>query len=294
MTEAAAPTVDTSGLTEIAPGVFVIPDRRVPLVPNIGIVLGEDAALVVDCGMGPANGARVLEAARAVAGDRRLILTVTHFHPEHGFGAQAFKGEAEIVYNRAQGEELGEKGEGYIAMFRGFGPAVADALEGTRLVEADRLWDGTRETIDLGGRRVELVTFGMAHTRGDQVVWLPQEHILFTGDLAENRIFPIFPYFPPDETDIDAARWASALGEMEGWRPELVVPGHGETGGPEILVAVREYLDTVAARVPELRAAGVPDDALADKLTEEMTAAHPDWDAPEWIGFAARYHADRL
>lgn len=291
--EAPAPTVDPSGLTEIAPGVFVIPDRRVPLVPNIGIILGDDAALVVDCGMGPTNGARVLDAARSVAGDRRLILTLTHFHPEHGFGAQAFKGAAEIVYNRAQGEELAQKGDGYVAMFSGFGPAVAAALEGTSLVAADRLWDGTRKVIDLGGRTVELVTFGMAHTRGDQVVWLPKERILFVGDLAETRIFPIFPYFPPDEIDIDAARWASALGEMKGWRPEVVVPGHGETGGPELLAAVREYLDTVAARVPELRAAGVPEDALAEKLTEEMTARHPGWDQPEWIGFAARYHADR-
>ncbi|MEM8665016.1 MAG: MBL fold metallo-hydrolase, partial [Pseudomonadota bacterium] len=83
-TEPPAPTVDPSGITEIADGVFVIPDKRVPLVPNIGIVLGSDTALVIDCGMGPANGERVLEAARKVAGSRRLVLTLTHFHPEHG------------------------------------------------------------------------------------------------------------------------------------------------------------------------------------------------------------------
>ena len=86
------PDVDPAGLLEIASGVFVIPDRRVPLVPNIGIVLGEEAALVVDTGMGPANGQRVLDAARRVAGARKLILTITHFHPEHGFGARRSKG----------------------------------------------------------------------------------------------------------------------------------------------------------------------------------------------------------
>src|SRR6476619_308131 len=81
-----APTVDTSGFGEIAEQVFVIPDRRVPLVPNIGLIGGRDAVLVVDTGMGPANGTRVLEAARDMAKGRKLILTITHFHPEHGFG----------------------------------------------------------------------------------------------------------------------------------------------------------------------------------------------------------------
>src|SRR5260370_41073181 len=116
------PIVDPSALIEIADGIFVIGDRRVPLVPNIGIILGGQAALVVDAGMGPANGAKVLEAARKVAGQRRLVLTLTHFHPQHGYGAQAFKGVARILYNRAQRDELAEKGEAYLAMFRTFWP----------------------------------------------------------------------------------------------------------------------------------------------------------------------------
>jgi len=52
------PNVDASALSEIAKGVFVVGDRRVPLAPNIGIVLGDDSALVIDTGMGPANGAK--------------------------------------------------------------------------------------------------------------------------------------------------------------------------------------------------------------------------------------------
>src|SRR5947209_4142897 len=87
---------------EIVPGVFVLLDGRVPLVPNVGIVLGERNALVVDTGMGRRNGAHVLEHARELAAGRRLLLTLTHFHPEHGFGAQVFADEATIVYNRWQ------------------------------------------------------------------------------------------------------------------------------------------------------------------------------------------------
>lgn len=285
------PTVDTSAIGEISDGVFVIPDHRVPLVPNIGIIAGRDAVLVVDTGMGPANGARVLESARRIAGGRKIILTLTHFHPEHGFGAQAFKGNARITYNRAQRDELAAKGASYLGMFRTFGPGVAAALDGTELVMPDDVYDGERTTIDLGGRTVELRTFGLAHTRGDQVVWLPAERILFTGDLAEERIFPIFPWFPPNDADLDGAHWASVLTELEGWRPAIVVPGHGGVGDADVLAAVRDYMVDLGNRVAGRRKRGETADAIVAELAPVVRAEHPDWSSPEWIDFAIRYYA---
>jgi glyoxylase-like metal-dependent hydrolase (beta-lactamase superfamily II) len=283
------PIVDPSALTEIADGVFVIGDRRTPLVPNIGIILGAGAALVVDTGMGPANGAEVLEIARRLAGGRRLVLTLTHFHPEHGYGAQAFKGAAHILYNASQRDELAEKGEAYLGMFRTFGPGVAASLEGTTLVAPDETYDGGSKTIDLGGRKVELKTWGLAHTKGDQVVWLPGERILFAGDLAEERIFPIFPWFPPDDASLDAARWAAILAELEALKPAQVVPGHGSVGGAEILAAVRGYIVDLGARVAARRKAGEDAETIVAQLGPTIRAEHSDWDAPEWIGFAIRY-----
>lgn len=285
------PNVDPGGIKEIASGVFVIPDRRVPLVPNIGIVLGDEAALVVDTGMGPANGKKVLDAAKRVAGKRRMILTLTHFHPEHGFGAQAFKGAATILYNASQRDELKAKGEAYLGMFRGFGPGVAAALEGTTLVMPDEVYDGSSKELDLGGRKVELRNWGLAHTRGDQIVWLPAERILFTGDLAEERIFPIFPWFPPNDADLDAARWAKILTELDGWQPKIVVPGHGSVGGAEILRAVRDYMLDLGKRVAAERKSGNDADKIIAELAPKIRAEHPDWDAPEWIDFAIRYYA---
>jgi glyoxylase-like metal-dependent hydrolase (beta-lactamase superfamily II) len=286
-----APNVDPTALKEIAPGVHVITDHRVPLVPNIGIILGTDAALVVDTGMGPANGQKVLDCAKRLAGDRPLILTLTHFHPEHGFGAQVFKGAARIHYNRTQRNELAAKGEGYLGMFKTFGPGVAAALEGTKLVEPDDVYEGASTTIDLGGRTVELRTWGLAHTAGDQVVWLPQERILFTGDLAEERIFPIFPWFPPNDADIDGARWAQVLGELIAWNPAIVVPGHGDLGGAEILKAVRDYMVDLGRRVAAERKTGKDADTVVASLGPKVRAEHPDWAAPEWIDFAIRYYS---
>lgn len=291
MTDAPPPNVDPTLLAEVAPGVHVIGDRRVPLVCNIGIVLGRDAALVVDAGMGPGNGEKVLEVAEKLAGDRRLILTLTHFHPEHGFGAQAFKGRARIVYNAAQRDDLARKGAAYLDMFRTFGPGIAAALEGTELVMPDEVYDDASHEIDLGGRKVSLRTFGLAHTGGDQVVSVPDAGVVFVGDLAEERIFPIFPWFPPDDAEIDAGNWARVLGLIEADKPKIVVPGHGAVGGTEILAGVRDYILDLGPRVAAGVEAGKDADTIVASLAPVVRAEHPDWDFPEWIDFAIRYFA---
>jgi glyoxylase-like metal-dependent hydrolase (beta-lactamase superfamily II) len=287
------PNVDPSATKEIAPGIHVIGDRRVPLVPNIGIVLGSEAALVIDTGMGPANGKTVLEEAKRLAGKRRLILTLSHFHPEHGFGAQAFKGNAKIIYNAAQRDELAAKGAGYLGMFRGFGPGVAAALEGTELVMPDETYGGATTTIDLGGRTAVLSTYGLTHTRGDQVVTIPDAGVVFVGDLAEERIFPIFPWFPPDDAELDADNWARVLTTLEAAKPKIVVPGHGSVGGVEILSAVRDYMLDLGPRVAAERKAGKGADEIVAGLGPKVRSEHPDWEAPEWIDFAIRYFASK-
>ena len=273
---------------EIADGVYVVPDGRVPLVPNVGIVLGEERALVVDTAMGPANGARIRAFADGLAGDRELLLTITHFHPEHGFGAQAFD-DATIVYNSAQRDEFREKAAGYLEMFRTFGASVAHELEGVELIEPDDVYDGDLREIELGGRRVELRTWGLAHTRGDQVVFLPEERILFTGDLVEERCFAIFPYFPPDDVDVDGEKWIAVLEHLEALEPEIVVPGHGEVGGAGVITEAREYITQLRDETRRLKAEGVTVDAAVERLDGSMRALHPDWVQEEWIGFGVRH-----
>src|SRR5919204_301388 len=254
--EAPRPVVADVEPEEVARGVHVIPDGRVPLVPNIGIVVGDRAALVVDTGMGPANGRRVLDRARALT-DRPLLLTITHFHPEHGFGAQVFDGVATIVYNREQGDEL---------------------------VSAHVTYDG-RAKIDLGGVSVELSQVGPAHTRGDQLVLVPERRVVFTGDLVENRLFPIFPWFPPEDADVSGARWIAVLEALEAMPVDVVVPGHGEPGGLELASAARAYMEDVQSRVRAEGSTGSIDDVKA-KLEPQIRESYPDWEAQEWIGFA--------
>jgi len=271
---------------EVADGVHVIADNRVPLVPNVGIVLGDRAALVVETGIGRRNGEYVLQKARELAGSRPLFLTTTHFHPEHGFGAQAFHGAATIVYNRAQRDELRHKGTGYVEMFKGLGPHIAAELEGVELVEPDVVYDGEAE-IDLGGRRVRLTAQGPAHTVGDQTV-LVDGRVLFTGDMAETRMFPIAPHFPPHDADVDIAGWIAVMDRLIALDPTVVVPGHGEVTDVSLLHDIREYLEFVRAEAMNLKNAGADVTAATAEISAQARKRWSGWENPEWIDFAVR------
>ncbi|MFF7227954.1 MBL fold metallo-hydrolase [Streptomyces sioyaensis] len=283
--DAPAPLVQGEPI-EVSEGVFVIPDNRVPIVPNIGIVVGEHAALVIDTGIGERNGRYVLEQARRLAGERRLFLTLTHFHPEHGFGAQAFKGAATIVYNAAQRAELHRKGAAYADMFRGLSPAVAAELAGVHFVDPDVTYTGEAE-VDLGGRKVLLREVGPAHTVGDQVV-LVDDRILFGGDLLENRMFPIAPYFPPHDTDVDADRWTTVLDQLLALDPAVVVPGHGEVTDATLIRDVRDYLGHVRTEATRLRDRGTTEDEAAERISDSARSRWSTWEHPEWTSFVVR------
>ncbi|HEV2590274.1 MAG TPA: MBL fold metallo-hydrolase, partial [Gaiellaceae bacterium] len=282
-----APVV-TNEPVEVADGVFVIPDGRVPLVPNIGIVRGDSATLVVDAGMGPRNGEIVRKHADALASGQPLFLTLTHFHPEHGFGAQAFADGATIVYNREQLDDLRTRGEAYLTRFRTFGDAIATQLEGVELVEPQVVYDGSAE-IALGGLTAQLRTFGLGHTRGDQIVFVPEQGVLFTGDLVESRCFAIFPWFPPDETDVDGDRWIAVLEQLERLEPAVVVPGHGEIGDAGVIATAREYIAQLRSETLRLAEGGASEEEVVAELDRSMRELHPDWSQPEWVAFGARH-----
>ncbi|MBS1879432.1 MAG: MBL fold metallo-hydrolase [Actinobacteria bacterium] len=271
------PMVEAGAIEEIAPGVHVIPDGRVEFVPNVGIIEGERAVLAIDTAMGHLNGRTVLEAARKLAGDRKVFLTTTHFHPEHAFGAKPFEGGVTYVINESQAAELAAKGPEYIEMFSTFGPGLAQLLADVELVPPDLTYEGQLR-INLGGRAVELLDVGPAHTRGDQLIWLPQERVLFAGDLIENAFFPILP-----DPDANGVWWLEALDRIAALEPETVVGGHGAVGGPELIEAFREYLERVRDRNAELEAAGTESGEIVTTIEAEVLERYDGWGNEVWI-----------
>lgn len=274
------PTVlDAGALVELADGVWVLPDRdRVPHVPNIGIVVGDRATLIVESGTGIANGERVLGIARGLSGSRRLYATATHFHPEHGYGVQAIAPHATVIYNEPQRDELIEKQDIFTKRFSGFTKHLEQALRGVEYVPPDIVYSD-RAVLDLGGIRAELLHYGPAHTRGDQVVWLPHERVLWTGDLVEERFFCIMP-----DGDTDANRWIAQLERMESLHPAVVVPGHGALGDASLITTVKDSLIRVRDEVAELAAAGCSLSQMIEQIEPETLARYPDWGNREWVG----------
>jgi glyoxylase-like metal-dependent hydrolase (beta-lactamase superfamily II) len=283
----APPLVPEGATRQVADRVHVIPDQRIEFVPNAGIVVGDRATLVIDTAMGPRNGERILREARRLGGDRKLLLTTTHFHPEHAFGSQSFA-EATYVANAAQAQELADKGAEYVEMFSGFGPGLAELLAEVELVAPDVVYEGERALLDLGGLTVELHAIGTAHTRGDQVVFLPESRVLFAGDLVEERFLPIFP-----DADAIGGRWLAALDRLEALHPEVVVGGHGEVGGIELIAALRDYLVTVRDRVAALHAEGRGLAEIEATLEPELAQRQADWGNQVWIKSAIdSFHAE--
>jgi glyoxylase-like metal-dependent hydrolase (beta-lactamase superfamily II) len=276
------PVVHVEGVQELARDLVVIPDRRVPLVPNIGVIGGRSAVLVVETGMGPRNAEKVLEFAADHAKGRRLYLTTTHFHPEHAFGAQVFAGEATFLLNRDQAEDLEVKGPGYLEMFKGLGKTVARRLQGVELARPDVVYDQAYD-LDLGGRVVQLRATGRAHSRGDQVVRVPDADVLFTGDLVEAGQFAIFPWFPPHDTDVSGTRWIAVMEKLAAESPGIVVPGHGEIGGARLLADVRDYLRLLRDETWARRDSALDERTIVEEISALMTERHPEWVGQEWI-----------
>lgn len=277
------PIVEITGVTEVARDLVVVPNRHIDLVPNIGVIGGTRSVLVVDTGLGPRSAAKVLAFAAEYAQGRRLYLTTTHFHPEHAFGAQVFAGEATYLVNRVQADDLAGRGAGYLDMFRGLGEQVARELAGVQLSPPDLIYDGSCD-LDLGGRVVQLRPTGPGHTKGDQVVMVPDAGVMFTGDLVEAGQFSIFPWFPPYDTDVSGVGWIAVMQRLIGERPRIVVPGHGDIGGPELLAEVRDYLAELRDETWRRRDSAMSEQTIANEVRALLIERHPGWAGQDWIG----------
>lgn len=271
------PLVVSGKTAPITGSIYVIPDQRVNLVPNIGIIVGRDGVLVVDTGMGPKNAETVLREVRKITNQRIAYLTVTHFHPEHGMGAQSFPPDATIIYPEAQRAELLAKRDSILQLFKGFSPEIADLLKPVTLRLPNVTFKDQAE-VDLGDCSVQLLHWGPAHTLGDEFVFLPQQRILFAGDVVVNRFFPIMP-----DADASGTNWIQMLERMQALNPSIVVPGHGEVGDARLITAMHDYLVFVRDRVHEMKSAGGSLPEVEAKLEPEVRAKYKDWDNPNWI-----------
>lgn len=252
------------------------------MVPNVGIVVGNRAVLVVDTGIGPDSGRHVLDQARRLADGRAVYLSVTQLDPGHAFGAQAFKGAAAIVYSDQQQRRREQYGPSYAAYFATLGEHVVTALRGLQIVQPDTVY-ADRLELDLGDARAILQTWGPAHTADDQTV-LVNDEVLFAGDLLQRDAFPILPFFPPFDTHFDSSRWLAALDAIIRAQPQIVVPGHGPLATVADVREVSDYVAWVRTSTLELLARGASVAPARARIEHEVRRRWPVWQQGHWVG----------
>ncbi|MBN1237441.1 MAG: MBL fold metallo-hydrolase [Gammaproteobacteria bacterium] len=267
------PIVRQDAMTRVSEHVYVIPDEYVGFVPNVGIVVGERATLIVDTGLGERNGEIVLGEARKVADSDEFYVAATHFHPEHDLGATAFPASARVVRWSAQQAENEELGAQTIERFSGFSPIVAELLEGAEHRAPDIVFE-EQITLDLGGVQVRITGVGPNHTRGDTVFFVEDDRVLFTGDV----VMSTFPSVSADYADLDL--WLENLDAFEALDPVAIVPAHGRMGGAELIRRYREYLTSVREAVAGARGQGRSPEDVSASLAEDLAARFVDLEPP--------------
>lgn len=225
---------------------------------NAGLVIGDGTSLLVDTLFDLVITERMLDA----MGDHTRAAPIdtvvnTHANGDHCYG-NSLVGDAQIVATNATADEMEQVPPALLAGLNADQGEVGDLFrsffgefrfDGIELRLPDRTFDGRLE-LDVGGRTVELIEVGPAHTAGDTLVHVPDARTVYTGDILFIGGTPIVWAGP-------VSNWIAACDLMLGMDIETVVPGHGPVTDKSGVTAVRDYLAYVEREAAAQHAAGI-------------------------------------
>ena len=222
--------------------------------PNTGIVIGDDAVMVIDTQATPLMAADVIRRIRAVTDKPIRYVVLSHYHAVRVLGAAAYEPEhiiasddtLALIRERGEQDKASEIGR-FPRLFRNV-ESVPPGLTWPTLTFNGKM------TLWLGKLEVQLLQLGRGHTAGDTVVWLPGERTLFSGDLVE---FGATPYCG----DAYYGDWPATLDKVAALAPMALVPGRGAAlqGAAQVaegLTGTRAFLTDLYASVKAGAAAG--------------------------------------
>jgi len=213
--------------------------------PNTGIVIGDDAVLVADTQATPAMAQDVIRRIREVTDKPIKYVVLTHYHAVRVLGASAY-GAQQVIASEDTWDLIVERGEADKASEIGRFPRLFSNVES---VPPGMTWPTLtfrgKMTLWLGKLEVQLLQLGRGHTKGDTVVWLPQERTLLSGDLVE---FDATPY----AGDAYFKDWPRTLENVAALKPLALVPGRGAALKGEAQVS--EGLRGTASFIADVRA----------------------------------------
>jgi cyclase len=254
------------GVQLVAPGVWFLEGDLSKGYANTTLIEMPDSLIVVDANY-PGRAKDLLAILPKISPKPVKYVFDTHAHGDHAYGNAIWTaaGAQTMAFAGVKSDmDRWEPGRWRAAM-----SAREDVREtGQDDVERpQKIIDGDRFTLTEGSRVVEFLYFGWGHTQGDGYVWLPKERVLVTGDAAVNG-----PYTYLADAWIE--HWPRVLEAAIQLRPDVVLPGHGPVGGPEILVGQRRFLIDLYRAVEE--------QVKFHRTPRQMRIILPEWDKP-WV-----------
>ena len=239
---------------------------------NNVVIVNDDDVLLVDDGTTPATARALVEDIKLLTPKPIRTVVNTHFHYDHTDGNSIFGPNVEIIaheYVRSaiQNFDVLHR-EPYLTSQTRLSAAEREQLKEVKPTAPTRTYT-TKLVLHKGRREIQLLFLGRGHTAGDTFAYLPQEHIICTGDMDEGTRVAYMGDAFPDE-------WIATLEELKQLDFTLVLPGHGVPfSDKSIITAFQSYLADITAQVTTLRKQGVSADEAAKRL--DLTAHKRDF-----------------
>jgi glyoxylase-like metal-dependent hydrolase (beta-lactamase superfamily II) len=243
--------------------------------PNTGVIVGDDAVMVIDTQATPVMAQDVIKHIRAVTDKPIKYVVLSHYHAVRVLGASAYKPE-HVIASRDTYDLIVERGEADKASEIGRFPRLFRNVES---VPAGLTWPtitfSGAMSLWLGKLEVQLLQVGRGHTKGDTIAWLPEQKILFSGDLVE---FDATPY----AGDAYFQDWPNTLDKLAAMKPRALVPGRGAAlTTPEQVAAglkgTRDFIADVWTQVKAGVAAGKDLNAVYKQTIEQLRPKYGHW-----------------
>ncbi|CUB06523.1 MULTISPECIES: MBL fold metallo-hydrolase [Tepidiphilus] len=190
--------------------------------PNTGVVIGDDSVMIIDATATPVMAKSVIAKVREVTDKPIKYVVLTHYHAVRVLGASGYRDEGleHIIASYPTYELIRERGQQDMESEIGRFPRLFRAVESIPGLTWPTLTFKEEITLWMGSLEVRILHPGAGHTKGDTAVWLPQERVLFSGDLIEAEAACY-------TGDAYLADWPATLDRLEALQPAKVVPGRG-------------------------------------------------------------------
>jgi len=242
--------------------------------PNTGIIIGDDAVLVADTQATPVMAQDVIRRIREVTDKPIKYVLLTHYHAVRVLGASAYKPE-QIIASQDTYDLIVERGEADMKSEIERFPRLFNAVESVPGLTWPTLTFKGEMTLWLGKLEVKIMQLGRGHTKGDTVVWLPQDKVLLSGDLVE---YGATPY----AGDAYFQDWPHTLDAIAALKPEKLVPGRGAAlktpkEVAEGLAGTRAFVGELYAQVKKGAAEGRDLNTLYKETYAALKPKFGDW-----------------